>query len=198
MNDLVKDYSVKKKDILQRLKEFSKVPFEDYFVELCYCLCTPLSNAQRVFKIINNENKEFLLNSSVEELAEFLKGHARFHNNKAVYIYNARNKKELLLDLPKNNVKARNLLVKEFKGLGLKEASHFLRNIGYRNIGIIDGHIINSLEEFEITNHRSRPSNEIQYELMEKYMQEFAKKVNIDMDELDLLLWARKTGVILK
>ena len=31
------------------------------------------------------------------------------------------------------------------EGLGWKEASHFLRNVGYKDVAIIDRHIINCL-----------------------------------------------------
>ena len=36
-------------------------------------------------------------------------------------------------------------LVREVKGLGWKEASHFLRNIGFRDLAILDRHILRNL-----------------------------------------------------
>ncbi|MBU0665900.1 MAG: hypothetical protein ABIC91_02330 [Nanoarchaeota archaeon] len=201
MNELKNLYSKNESDIKKRLEEFAKfhsASKEDLFIELCYCLCTPMSNARKVFEVINFKNKQLLIHGTIDELKRLLRGHARFHNNKAAYIFEARKKTDLLKQLPKNVCIARHFLVNNFKGLSFKEASHFLRNIGYRNIAIIDGHIIDSLYEFGITKHKNRPSNEKEYLWFEDQMRVFARTTGIDVDELDLLLWFRKTRIILK
>ena len=43
----------------------------------------------------------------------------------------------------------REWLVKNIKGLGFKEASHFLRNIGFDDYAIIDSHILDLLERYK-------------------------------------------------
>jgi len=51
----------------------------------------------------------------------------------------------------KNNPEAtREFLVKEVKGVGYKESSHYLRNIGYRNLAILDRHILNNLKNLNV------------------------------------------------
>ena len=197
-----KEYKSRQKEIQKRLKEFSiigkrKNP-DELFLELCYCLCTPLSKAERVYKVINKDNKRKLMEHNPSALAGFLKGNCRFHNNKARYICQSRNHLPLLLSLPKDPIEARDLLVKNVKGLGYKESSHFLRNIGYREIAILDGHIINSLHSLKVLKSKERPHSRKTYLEMEEKMRGFADKIGIDMDELDLLFWSMKTGIILK
>lgn len=197
-----KEYKSRQNEIQKRLKEFSIIGKrrnpDELFLELCYCLCTPLSKAERVYKVINKDNKRKLMEHNPSSLAGFLKGNCRFHNNKARYICQSRNHLPLLLSLPKDPVEARDSLVKNVKGLGYKEASHFLRNIGYRKIAILDGHIINSLHAQKVLKSKERPHSRKTYLEMEDKMRVFADRMGIDMDELDLLFWSMKTGIVLK
>jgi N-glycosylase/DNA lyase len=87
---------------------------------------------------------------------------------------------------------------KGIKGLGYKEASHFLRNIGFPGYAILDKHILNSLREMSIISKGMRPTTRAGYLAIEKRLERFAREIGIDMDHLDLLLWSRKTGEILK
>jgi len=82
--------------------------------------------------------------------------------------------------------------------LGYKEASHFLRNIGFCGYGILDKHILRSLHEFKVIDSPKPPTTRDKYLEIECKLKDFAKKLNIDSDELDLLLWSEKTGEILK
>jgi thermostable 8-oxoguanine DNA glycosylase len=45
---------------------------------------------------------------------------------------------------------------------------------------------------------KMRPTTRERYLTIEKRLQQFAVEIGIDMDHLDLLLWSRKTGEILK
>jgi len=198
IRDVKKYYKKRNHEIKKRLKKFEKIKKKDYFIELCFCLCTPLSKAERVIQVINQKNKNLLLKGNQKKIANSLKGYARFHNNKAKYIIEARKKIKLLKKLPENNLEARSYLVKIFKGLGLKEAAHFLRNIGYKDLAILDGHIINCLHNLKAIRSNKRPTSKKEYEKLSEEFKEFSKKVNIPLDELDLLFWSSKTGQILK
>jgi len=198
---MIKDFKEKKKNIKKRLKDFKDLknaPKNKKFLELCYCLCTPLSNAKKVYDIINEQNKNILLKGSEKDIQKMLKGNCRFHNNKAKYIVQARDFINELGKLPKKGSQAREVLINNVNGLGYKEASHFLRNIGYRDLAILDTHIINSLFELGVFRDNNRPASRDEYLAMEQEMKKFAKQTNIKLDELDLLLWSNKTGEILK
>ena len=92
----------------------------------------------------------------------------------------------------------REFFVQNVKGIGYKEASHFLRNIGFKGYAILDKHIINSLHEFGVLSTNEKPKNNKEYLEIEQKFIDFSKDAGIDMDELDLLLWSRKNGRILK
>jgi N-glycosylase/DNA lyase len=89
-------------------------------------------------------------------------------------------------------------LNKDIKGLAYKEASHFLRNIGFKGYAILDKHIINSMHEFGVLKTNDKPKNAKQYLEIEQKFIDFSREVGINMDELDLLLWSGKNGRILK
>src|SRR3989344_7692576 len=134
-----------------RVKEFSELGTRnsnEIFKELCFCLMTANFSAEGGIRIQKDVN-DGLLVLPEDLLASKLKalGH-RFPNMRANFIVNSRmfkdNIKEKLQEF-NNDEERRQWLVENVKGLGYKEASHFLRNIGYSNVAIIDFHIIDLL-----------------------------------------------------
>jgi N-glycosylase/DNA lyase len=201
LTELRNEYRERKLEIRSRLAEFrknSKAGKKVFFRELCYCICTPLSKAERVNAVIRDRNIGILMKGSSPSIASFLRGNCRFHKNKAKYIAEARGKLDVLVRLPKEPKEAREFLVRNVKGLGYKEASHFLRNMGYRGLAILDGHILSMLHRFGATKTNERPTSRKEYLVLEEKMKAFSKKVGIDIDELDLLFWSMRTGKVLK
>ncbi|MFC2001215.1 sigma factor-like helix-turn-helix DNA-binding protein [Chloroflexota bacterium] len=105
-----------------------------------------------------------------------------------------------------NPIDARDLLVNNVKGLGMKAASHFLRGLGLSNneLAILDVYILESLEEFGVAQHLPRdrkgkikhPTNN-QYLRYEKLMKDWNTSiVHIPLDILDIMLWERGRGDI--
>ncbi len=131
-----------------------------------------------------------LIESSYEELNKRLKElSCRFYNRRSEYIFYARNV-PIKFD--------REYLVKNIKGLGYKESSHFLRNIGFSDYAILDKHILRSLHEFRVIDELPKSLNRKRYLEIEEKMKIWSKEINIPMNELDLVLWSRKTGEVLK
>ena len=87
---------------------------------------------------------------------------------------------------------------KDIKGIGYKESSHFLRNIGYRGYVILDKHILQTMHELNIINCPKPPVNRDKYLETENKLIQFSNNHNFNIDELDLLIWSEKTGEILK
>src|SRR3989338_9951422 len=50
-------YKSLKKEIKQRLRQFSALPASDYFYELCFCLLTPQSNAKKCWQAVEKLKK---------------------------------------------------------------------------------------------------------------------------------------------
>ncbi|MDQ1265484.1 MAG: N-glycosylase/DNA lyase [Bacteroidota bacterium] len=200
---LLDKYMELKPVINSRLKEYTQVAEKDYFYELCYCLMTPQTKAESAFKVqikltaANLYNQPFNPSEILGDKAHYI----RFHNAKSLAILQARDRFNDVLSIlkSKNEAKAkRQWLDQTIKGIGMKESSHFLRNIGYRGLAILDRHILKHLVGCGVFNENPNISTESRYLEVENKFQEFADSVRITMDELDLLFWSYETGRILK
>ena len=177
------------------------------FEELAFCIFTANTSAEMGLKAVDAV-RNVLINGSAEDMTRRLEGIYRFNNVRPAHIIHTRNylKNSLNFELKekiksfKNKYELRDFfaLNKDIKGLAYKEASHFLRNIGFKGYAILDKHIINSLHEFGVIETNERPKNSRKYLEIEQKFISFSKDIGIDMDELDLLLWSRKNGRILK
>lgn len=208
MQRLISRYNKEKHKIKSRLKEFEnrqKSNGKDIFAELCFCILTPQSKAVCCDKAICELKKSKLLfKGSKSDIAKKLKGLARFHNKKSEYIVSARemfkNCRIFATGVKSGDVlKKREWLVRNIKGLGYKEASHFLRNIGLgKGIAILDVHILRNLRRFKVIKEIPKSLSGKNYLMIENKMRDFSKKVNIPIEELDLLFWSGETGFIFK
>jgi N-glycosylase/DNA lyase len=205
---LKREYKTKRAEIKKRLKDFSKTKNkEDIFYELCFCLLTPQSNAFKCDDAIKELKKIDFYNKNINKnkIKKILNDKTRFYKNKSNYLINSKSQIEIInkkinqLKInKKNNNEIRDYLIKNVKGLGLKEASHFLRNIGYRNFAILDRHILKNLFKLKVISEIPKSLNKNQYLEIEKKFYDFSKKININMDELDLLFWSIGTGKVFK
>ena len=180
-------------------KELNKKPSDELFKELCFCILTANFNAGKSIKI-QNEIGECFLNDSVDDLAKKLKnlGH-RYPNARAKYISDSRKCKESLKEVIQFNdkKKLREWIVNNVKGLGYKEASHFLRNIGFDDFAIIDFHIVDILVKHDLIK-RPKTLTKTKYLEIENLLRTIGKKTDLTLAELDLYLWYLETGKILK
>jgi len=209
--DLQKSYNSRRKEIQKRLSEFRQVwncPDERIFAELAFCFCTPQSKAKTCWSAVSSlQDSRKLYSGSHPEIRKELQGGVRFHNSKAGYIIRARGLftengklsiKKKLLQLGKPE-EMREWLVKNLKGIGYKEASHFLRNIGFgKDIAILDRHVLKNLQTRGAIREVPKTLTPKKYLEIESRMREFSRKVNIPMDELDLLFWSEETGEVFK
>ncbi len=189
--------------IRERLALFAAVRPEQYFFELVYCLLTPQSSAVNAAKAVALLQTRGI-SADCRELATMLhheEFYIRFHNTKARRILEAQEKfVEIALRIAgeKDAARLREWLVSNVKGLGWKEASHFLRNIGRQNLAILDRHILRNLKRHQVIRSFPKTLTKNRYGTIEKQFARFAEAVGISMDELDLLFWSRETGEILK
>ena len=201
--EIKKQYKILKKDIKKRLVDFSEVDPEEYFYEMCFCICTPQSKAVNADKVINKlKNKNFREKpfNPVQILREN-EHYIRFHNQKSLRLLDARKifpNVKAILDSDLDNFEKREKITKLVKGYGFKETSHFMRNIGYRGLAILDRHILKHMVKCGVYDEVPKVSSMKQYYEIEQKWFEFARSVKIDPDELDILFWSYETGVILK
>lgn len=203
--------------IEQRLKEFEELgnkgfttfeffPFLNLKInatiqtELAFCISTANSSALsglRFQKSLENLNLESL---SVKDFENLLKSAGvRFWSRKAEYIYEALRRFEVIEKALKLESRlAREYLVRNIRGIGYKEASHFLRNVGRKDVAIIDRHILRWLHENDYLREIPKSLSTKSYKKIENTLEKIAKKRRISLAELDLILWFQKTGKILK
>lgn len=210
--EVEKKYLEIKKDIEKRLKEFKSVwdngNNRDIHVEMSFCILTPQSKAVNAWQAITTlRDNGLLFNGSAEEIVEYL-NIVRFKNNKSKYLVELREKmtnsngeiitKDFFSSFEEIS-KAREWIVKNVKGMAYKEASHFLRNVGFgKEIAILDRHILKNLVRLEVIDEVPKSITPKLYLEIERKMKDYCKFVNISMDSLDLLLWYLEAGEIFK
>lgn len=209
VKQLMEYYQTKKNEIRKRLREFEDALNqldEKVFAELCFCICTPQSKATLCDETITAlERRNLLLKGNADQIRPFLRG-VRFAGCKARYIVEARELfkknekiriKERLTSFD-NIYQLREWIAENVNGMGLKESSHFLRNVGLgKNLAILDRHILKNLKEFGVIGE-VKNLTEKRYLSIESKMRAFAEGLNIPIEELDLLLWSRETGMVFK
>jgi len=184
-----------KETINSRMTEFENVPknFNDLFRELVFCILTAGTSAELGIKTIEHLG-DVIFTGNEKDIQKKLKEVYRFHTIRAGYIYEAR---ENFRNLDINAPDIRINLVENIKGIGFKEASHFLRNIGHKNVAIIDFHIVDLLVKQGLIEKPNTITPKKYFEI-EEILKRLSQKTNIDLGELDLYLWYEETGKILK
>jgi len=192
-----------KKLVDNRINEFYEIKSKAHhklFEELCFCIMTANCSADKCIEVQELIGEGFL-NLSEEKLAHNLKLYGyRFPNIRAKYIVQARQiRGELKSNIKtyKDPHKLRKWIVNNIKGLGYKEASHFLRNIGFTDYAIIDFHILDLLARFNLV-EKPKTLTKVKYLEIEDLLRKFAERLNLNLAELDLYMWYIETGKILK
>jgi len=209
LNELLSSYRKKRYQIKKKLKEFEdlyKGKDEHIFRELCFCILTPQSKAIYCDEAIKELIRSGLLLEGDKSDIKASLSRVRFPNNKASYLIAARKAFKnsrgfnVKSKIDEGNIpKTREWFVKNIKGLGYKEASHFLRNIGLGdNIAILDIHILRNLKKYRVIKEIPSSISRKIYLNIENKMRVFSQNIGIPLPELDLLLWSNQTGFIFK
>jgi N-glycosylase/DNA lyase len=211
VEELKQIYPQKRREIKARLSEFAEVgrtaPDERLFEELTFCIYTAGASARMGLRCVESV-RPVLMTGSMRDIQRALEHKHRWPDGRGAYVYETREylrefcglrMRELLASF--NNAEERRDFFaanKGVRGLGYKEGSHFLRNVGFRGYSILDKHILARLAEFGVIESPKPASTKKKYVALEDKMKLFAESIAIDFDELDLLLWYTKTGEILK
>ena len=189
------DFYEKRKDLIRSFVSSCAIGDDEcLFGELCFCILTPQSRAKYCRQAINNMKGDGkLFSADSKELLGYLKG-VRFPEAKAPRIVEAREKlPELKKMLDSDPKQLREWLAENIKGLGMKESSHFMRNIGFKGLAIIDVHIQNFLKKIgEIEENKSLTKK--RYLELEKKFLGLAERIGIPPEELDIAIWMYQSG----
>lgn len=199
-----------KEEIDRRLEEFKSnynLDDERFFGEMVFCMLTPQTKAHAGWNATLSLLGSTALFSNDEAIPDILsKSGVRFHKNKTRYILENREKfypntRHLISLYFKENdtiVDVRNALKRDVKGWGYKEASHFLRNIGFgEELAILDRHILRTLVSHDVISEI--PGNlDKEYLNIEQKMIEFSNDMGIPQDAMDLVIWYSVNGEFFK
>lgn len=194
--------------IKSRLLEFQKFDRNDIknlFAEMSFCVLTPQTRAKNADSAVRELVKdELLFRGTYHQVAHVLKKwHIRFYEAKARYIIRNRyflNDNGVVLKnaLKLSPFECREFLVERVWGFGFKEASHFLRNIGFTGLAILDRHILRNMLDIGIIDYMPKSLTRSRYLELEQIFIAMAHSLGISTESLDLLLWYRSTGEIFK
>lgn len=204
-------HNERRSEIKARLAEFAEIgrsgTDEDLFAEMVFCFFTGGCSARMGISSLAAV-RSILMSADRDGLTQALLGSHRYPNARSGYIVHSRDflqnthgmELRNLLESFATGDERRDWLVREkgIKGLGYKEASHYLRNIGYKGYAILDKHVLNCLAELKIIDEAKPPNTRSRYLTVEGKLRQFASDIKIDLDEMDLVLWSMKTGQILK
>jgi len=121
----------------------------------------------------------------------------RFPRRRAVHVAETarrvygtgKNLRTLLIEW-KDSKDARRELVALCMGIGPKQASLFLRNIGYDELAVLDRHVLAYLQRRSSLGERFAATSSLdKYECLEEITRENAKRLSLSVAEFDLAVW---------
>lgn len=211
VNEINDIYVKIKPEIINRIKEFVDIwengDNKKFFIEMVFCLLTPQSSAKRSWQAVTNLlNNGKMFTGNFDDISTEL-NIVRFKNNKTNYILEAREKFygsdkiqiKSILKMNQDVFNMREWLVKNIKGYGFKEASHYLRNIGLgSDIAILDRHILKNMILLGLIEDLPKGINRADYYFYEKKLSKFSEIINIPLNHLDFVLWYKEAGEVFK
>lgn len=213
IDDIRAAHELRKKEIRARLNEFRRLWRSgsdlQLWEELVYCIFTAGASARMGLKAVDAV-RPLLIEGDASEMTSALvaAGAHRFPVARPGYIVVTRKYLSEHCEMSlrrklrsfKDPIKRRDWLAqeKQVKGLGYKEASHYLRNIGLSGYAILDKHVLSCLRDLNVIDSAKPPAGRARYLEIEDKLRSFARDIKIDFDELDLVLWSMKTGEVLK
>ncbi len=209
-NKILEIHKYVKKDVEKAIKGYKESwnkSEKEVFAEIAFCILTPQSKAKNAWSAITKlvENN-LLYEGNTEEIVEYLNV-VRFKNNKAKYMIELRElmtrdgqlQPRKILEEQGDVLSKREWILKNIKGMGMKEANHVLRNLGFgESIAILDRHILRNLAELNVIEEIPKSLTVKKYYEIEEKMKKYSKYANINMDELDLVLWYKEAGEVFK
>ncbi|HEY2973529.1 MAG TPA: N-glycosylase/DNA lyase [Pyrinomonadaceae bacterium] len=213
VEDIRATHKARRKEIRARLDQFREVwrngSDARLWEELVFCIFTAGASARMGVRAVE-AIRPLLMDGTRQDMTQALRnaGAHRFPVERPGYIVVTRSYLREHCDLAlreqlqsfADSIERRDWLAREkrIKGLGYKESSHFLRNIGLMGHAILDKHVMSCLADLGVVESPKPPSTRARYLETEERLRSFAREIRVDFDELDLVLWSMKTGEVLK
>lgn len=159
----------------------------EVFYDLCFCICAPQTTftANRQVNDTLRASGFFSVDIDKARLEEIARP-ARFFRQKAENLSRAKTQFPDIIKVVRSQhlseYDKRDWIVGNVRGMGMKAASHFLRNMGCQDLAIIDTHILKFLEH-------DAPSSIEGYLELEEIFREAAHSSDLTIAELDMWVW---------
>ncbi len=79
--------------------------------------------------------------------------------------------------------------MKNALGIGYKEASHFLRNVGVEDLAILDRHVLSLMRDYGLIDSVPKSLTKQRYLSLEALLKEEARSFGETPGKFDLYLW---------
>lgn len=206
MIDRILKYHNITKDKIDRFLEGNRNNHNDkdrMFFELMFCIAVPQTKAPATRLAVKKLFDSDIIHTGDErQIYEGLSS-VRFNEQKAKRIIEARNNFEVIYtkinELKDRPLELREWIVENVKGIGWKESSHFLRNIGLgENLAIFDIHILRTMQTMQLI--KSKDGEPItsatgkRYLEYEKIFQNLSKQHNLSPAHMDIAIWLMCSG----
>lgn len=209
----------------QQRRKWNEMSENELWEELCLCILSsnvPYELALSAFWHLRNSqllSQEWITRckSAVQQIASELTKRNylprkkdgsyrryRFPNTRAKNIINAAKflyeencgLLKILEDFNYKQEEARCFLAKNVPGIGLKQASHFLRDIGYSNtLAIIDSHVIAFLVEVgAVSQGKIKVVTPRIYIRLERVLQDLCNSFGFNLSIFDMAIWRYMRG----
>jgi len=203
-------------NLLRKTRRFVLMDESYVWREMCFCLLSPVSRFEAVRHCMEQLEMHGIINqlaqhpsrvraSDVSRLLIASIPSVRFPSQKAsrlggaaTFFYADRSAEGILgflgrFDSPRA---ARDGLTKNVPGLGLKEASHFLRNVGRgEDLAVLDTHVRRFLVEMRLVDESvADESSRKSYLDLERVLTGIAYQTGLDPGVLDLAVWQYMRG----
>ena len=171
-------HAARRKEIRARLREFRQVwqtaSDARLWEEMVYCIFTAGASAKMGLRSVEAV-RPLLARGQQQAMTRALvaAGAHRFPNARPAYVVTTRDYLQSSFSMRlrerlnsfRDPFERRDWLATEprIKGLGYKEASHYLRNIGFKGYSILDKHIVQCLAELGVIDSPKPPANRQRY-----------------------------------
>ncbi|MBI2793584.1 MAG: hypothetical protein HYX66_02910 [Ignavibacteria bacterium] len=193
-----------------RLEQFRNVPAQQWFYELCYCILTPQTKARNAELAVQQLREQRFREEGFDPVSVLRapSHYIRFHNTKSQRLQNVRSQwpnievvlaEHRFIENRSDSLRMKSLrdfLATTVDGIGMKESSHFLRNIGARGLAIIDRHLLDNLVRRGVFSKAPKVGTVKAYREVEEAFSKYSNILGIDSDILDLLFWSENTGYV--
>jgi len=183
---------------------FDQYTDSDLFYRAVFCLLVPAGNAKRAEECLKQLQAIDYQNKPVDSISLYtmLRPYIRFPEQKAIRLHSFKKMSRGFIAYLRKNYGSvdgaylRQALVQRVSGMGLKAASHFLRNMGVTDLAIIDTHILKYrvcfMPQYE---QQCLPTSPANYLKLEEHFRVWAHETfNLTVAQADWLIWCFESG----